>query len=147
MVSSIVSDDDGYYVLVKPFELEKSVPFLEKGSFDWNGKKRDMFLIPCWCVTKLKKIDEYKTLHQEVVITSVGGWLGGDLTRSLTYKFAMEKLSSDIHSKYDFVFSKFLSKDKKIGDYREILEKSPDQGKLVSNIFFSTSEDEEIKGI
>jgi hypothetical protein len=147
-VGGISMDEDGIYIQFKPYEFEPDKnEFTKKGSHDWNGKKRTMYITPAWGIAMLTKIDEYKTLHTEVICTQIGGWLGGELTRSLTYKFAMEKFSSDIYVRYGCFNEKFLSKDKKLTDYREMLEKNQDQGKLLAKIFFSNENEEKITKI
>jgi hypothetical protein len=142
-VSGMAMDQEGFIVMSKPHELEQRIAgFGEKGKFDWNGKKREMYAIPCYTFLGLKKIDENTTLHTEILVTDPAGWLSSSTDgssgaiRRMALKSVAVNLSTDCFKKYRIVFSKIYDKKKKVEDYKDVLEKEEDQGRLLFNLLF-----------
>jgi hypothetical protein len=140
-VGTTVIDQDSAMILMKPYESEevmKIAQFGEKGPYKYtlNGKETVSlsYVVPTYHICSLHKLANDKTLHEEVIMISVGGWLANDLIRGMTHKMGAEKRVKGLLEKYRILSTRW-PKEFKIEDYKEEIKKNP-QGKMLHNAIF-----------
>jgi hypothetical protein len=87
-----MTGEEGYLILRKPYDFDSTAKMGERGSFELNGRQKKMYLMPCFALTCLRKIDKNTTLHSDIIVSGAGGWLSGGnkLLQSLTYKYSKD---------------------------------------------------------